>query len=89
MFSGCVTLAEFTDGSDRFTMSAAASEEMNAVNAAMNAVEILYQRGNKQDLTYYAPNNFELALKKREALLSMYEDYTPNGGNCFLNSGSE
>ena len=89
LFSGCVSLADFTDGGDSFTMSAAASEEMNAVNAAMNAVEILYQRGNKQDLAYYAPNNFELALKKREALLSMYEDYTPNGGNWFSNSGSE
>lgn len=89
LFSGCVTLSEFTDSGDSFTMSAAASEEMNAVNAAMNAVEILYQRGNKQDLAYYAPNNFALALNKREALLSMYEDYTPNGGNWFSNSGSE
>lgn len=89
MFSGCVSLAEFTGSADSFTMSAAASEEMNAVNAAMNAVEILYQRGNKQDLAYYSPVNFELALKKREELLKMYEDYTPNGGSWFSNSGSE
>lgn len=89
LFSGCVTLSEFTDSGDSFTLSADASEEMNAVNAAMNAVEILYQRGNKQDLAYYAPSNFELALKKREELLGMYEDYTPNGGNWFSNSGSE
>jgi len=89
MFSGCVTLAEFTGDADSFTVSNAASEEMNAVNAAMNAVEILYQRGNKQDLGYYAPINFELALQKREELLSMYEDYTPNGGSWFSNSGSD
>lgn len=89
LFSGCVTLSEFTDRADSFTMSADASEEMNAVNAAMNAVEIFYQRGNKQDLAYYTPNNFELALNKREKLLSMYENYTPNGGSWFSSSGSE
>lgn len=89
LFSGCVTLSEFTGDHDSFTLSAAASEEMNAVNAAMNAVEILYQRGNKQDLAYYAPSNFELALSNREKLLSMYENYTPNSGSWFSSSGSE
>ncbi|PKH09485.1 hypothetical protein [Moritella sp. Urea-trap-13] len=89
LFSGCVTLSEFTGSADSFTMSADDSEEMNTVNTAMNTVETLYQRGNKQDLAYYAPSNFELALNKREKLLNMYEDYTPNGGSWFSSSGSE
>ncbi|WP_392340605.1 hypothetical protein [Moritella marina] len=82
-------MSEFTDNRDSFTLSAADSEEINAVNAAMNAVEILYQRGNKQDLAYYAPSNFGLALNKREKLLSMYENYSPSGGSWFSSSGSE
>jgi len=89
MFSGCVSMAEFTSGGDSLVLSEAATEEMNAVNAAMNAVEILYQRGNKQDLSYYSPINFKLALTKRDELLKMYENYTPNSGNWFSNSGSE
>lgn len=89
LFSGCASMAEFTNDPDSFVMSEAATEEMNAVNAAMNAVEILYQRGNKQDLAYYSPVNFQLALKKRDELLKMYENYTPNSGSWFSNSGSE
>lgn len=89
LFSGCVSLSEFTGSRDSVALSAAASEEMNAVNAAMNAVEILYQRGNREDLAYYAPVHFNLALKKRDELLTMYENYTPSGGSWFSNSGSE
>ncbi|MDX2320611.1 MAG: hypothetical protein QNK26_08440 [Moritella sp.] len=89
LFSGCVSLTEFTGSSDGVAMSAAASEDMNAVNAAMNAVEILYQRGNTEDLAYYAPVHFNLALNKRDELLTMYENYTPSGGSWFSNTGSE
>ncbi|QUM88245.1 hypothetical protein HWV03_05085 [Moritella sp. 36] len=89
MFSGCASMADFTNSADSFVMSEAALEEMNAVNAAMNAVEVLYQRGDKQDLAYYSPTNFKTAVKKREKLLKMYENYTPNNGGWFSNSGSE
>ncbi|CAM2807758.1 hypothetical protein [Moritella viscosa] len=89
MFSGCASMADFTNSADSFVMSEAALEEMNAVNAAMNAVEILYQRGIKQELAYYSPVHFKIAVKKREKLLKMYESYTPNNGGWFSNSGSE
>ena len=89
MFSGCASMADFTNSDDSFVMSEAALEEMNAVNAAMNAVEILYQRGIKQELAYYSPVHFKIAVKKREKLLKMYESYTPNNGGWFSNSGSE
>jgi len=89
MFSGCASMADFTNSADSFVMSEAALEEMNTVNAAMNAVEVLYQRGDKQDLAYYSPTNFKTAVKKREKLLKMYENYTPNNGGWFSNSGSE
>lgn len=89
LLSGCSSTSMFSGSANGLTLSKAATEEMNAVNAAMNAVEILYQRALKQDLIYYSPVNFALAEQQRADLLSMYENYEPDSGSWFSGSGSE
>ena len=91
--TGCSSLERIANSQfgnvDRISLNASESAEAKAVNAAMNAVEDLYQHALSQELAYYAPLNFAAAETQHRKLLTLYEDYDPAGGSWFSNSGSD
>ena len=94
--AGCSTLERLANAplnginsTNSISLNASESAEAKAVNAAMNAVEELYQRALSQELGYYAPLNFTAAEQQHRKLLALYEDYDPAGSSWFSNSGSD